>query len=69
VPFQISCGVTVRTGRVHARTVIPEMLDLVRSGRFDPTPVTTGVVSWDDAPTALVGQWTKLAMVRGKRQP
>lgn len=57
-------GVTVRTGRVHARTEMPEIFALVRSGRFDPAPVTTAVVGWDDAPTALAGEWTKLVMVR-----
>ncbi len=30
-------GVTFHTGRVHARTVTPAVLDLIGSGRFDPT--------------------------------
>ena len=29
---------TLHTGRAHARPVIPEMLDLVAAGRFDPDP-------------------------------
>jgi len=45
---------TFITGRIHARTDAPAVLDLMASGAFDPTPVTTRVVSFDDAAAALL---------------
>jgi len=55
---------TLHTGRAHARPAIPHVLDLVASGRFDPTPVTSAVVPWSDAPTALADPPLKLVVVR-----
>lgn len=57
-------GVTLVTGKVNARTTVPEVVDLVRSGRFDPRPVTTAVVDWADAAEALVGAYLKLVITR-----
>ncbi|MFD8098441.1 zinc-binding dehydrogenase [Nocardia fluminea] len=52
---------TFITGRIHARRDAPALLDLLASGRFDPTPVTTGVVSFTDAADALTAHdYTKL---------
>jgi len=52
---------TFATGRIHARRDAPEVLDLLASGTFDPTPVTTRVVGFDEAADALVGHdYTKL---------
>ncbi|OIN78860.1 zinc-dependent alcohol dehydrogenase [Mycobacterium malmoense] len=59
-----SKGITFHTGRVHARAVIPSVLDLVASGRFDPAVVTSAVVPWDDAATALAEPPTKLVVAR-----
>ena len=42
-------GVKFVTGRVNARAVIPELLDLLASG-CDVAPVVDRVVAWDDAP-------------------
>lgn len=56
-------GITFRTGRPHARPVIPRILDLVKRGTLDPTPIAT-VVSWEDAPEALRDPPTKLILVR-----
>jgi threonine dehydrogenase-like Zn-dependent dehydrogenase len=42
-------GVKFVTGRVNARAVIPEILDLLESG-CDVAPVVDRVVAWDDAP-------------------
>lgn len=54
-------GTTFVTGRGHVRRDAPEVLDLIASGRLDPSPVTTRVVSFDDAADALVdGGYTKL---------
>lgn len=57
-------GLTLMTGKVHARTVIPDVLDLVVSEGFDPSPVTTTVAAWEDAPEALLGSYTKLLITR-----
>lgn len=57
--------VTFVTGRVHARTVIPRVLDLASSGRLHPEQVTSRVVDWDDAAAALAERdWVKLVFSR-----
>jgi alcohol dehydrogenase len=54
---------TFHTGRVHARTVIPRVLELAANGRLRPEVVTTRVVPWEDATDALVEpDWTKLVV-------
>jgi len=57
-------GITFRTGRVNARAVIPEVLDLVVSGRLRPELVTSAVVAWEDAAEALAGLTAKTVVVR-----
>ena len=46
-------GVTFVTGRPHVRTIMPEVLELIREGRFDPDPMTVQKVGWDEAAEAL----------------
>jgi alcohol dehydrogenase len=46
-------GITFVTGRPHVRTLMPDVLELVREGRFDPDPMTVNKVPWDDAAEAL----------------
>jgi threonine dehydrogenase-like Zn-dependent dehydrogenase len=46
-------GITFVTGRPHARVLMPEVLELIREGRFDPEPMTAQKVSWEDAAQAL----------------
>jgi threonine dehydrogenase-like Zn-dependent dehydrogenase len=46
-------GITFKTGRPHVRAIMPEVLELVREGRFDPAPMTVQTVAWDDAAGAL----------------
>jgi threonine dehydrogenase-like Zn-dependent dehydrogenase len=48
-----SQGMTFVTGRPHVRMLMPEVLELVREGRFDPDPMTVQKVHWDDAAEAL----------------
>jgi alcohol dehydrogenase len=55
---------TLHTGRAHARPVIPAVLDVVASGRFDPSVVTSAVVAWDDAVDALADPPMKLVVTR-----
>lgn len=52
---------TFVTGRIHARRDAPALLDLLAGGGFDPAPVTTSTVAFDDAPEALTAHgYTKL---------
>jgi alcohol dehydrogenase len=46
-------NVTLHIGRCHVRSVMPDVLDLMAAGRFQPELVTTNVASFDDAPAAL----------------
>jgi len=57
-------GMTFITGRGHARTVIPEVLELARAGKIQPARVTSKVVNWDDAIPALLDPPTKLVIAR-----
>ncbi|WP_369639191.1 alcohol dehydrogenase catalytic domain-containing protein, partial [Nocardia sp. JMUB6875] len=55
---------TFHTGRAHVRPVIPEVLDLVATGRFDPAVVTTRTVAWEDSIDALLDGPVKLVATR-----
>jgi threonine dehydrogenase-like Zn-dependent dehydrogenase len=58
-------GITFRTGRVHARTAMPHVLELAAAGSVRPELVTTRVVPWADAADALLERgWTKLVIER-----
>ena len=57
-------GVNLHVSRAMARATIPAVLDLVTSGRLDPGVVTDRVLSFDDAPTALLAPHTKLVFAR-----
>jgi threonine dehydrogenase-like Zn-dependent dehydrogenase len=46
-------GVTFVTGRPHVRTLMPDVLELISQGKFDPEPMTVQKVGWDDAAEAL----------------
>ncbi len=46
-------GVTFVTGRPHVRPIMPEVLELIRQGRFDPEPITAKKVAWNEAAEAL----------------
>jgi alcohol dehydrogenase len=55
---------TLRTGVSHARAALPEVLALMASGRFDPSPVTTLAAEWQDAPEAFLERTTKVVVQR-----
>lgn len=57
-------GVRLVTSRVSARTVLPAVLDLVGSGRLDPSVVTATTAPFADAPTAWSGHRDKLVLLR-----
>lgn len=46
-------GVTFVTGRPHVRPIMPDVLELIRQGRFDPEPMTAQKVAWEEAAEAL----------------
>jgi threonine dehydrogenase-like Zn-dependent dehydrogenase len=57
--------VTFKTGRVHARPVMPEVLGLAERGALHPELITTRVVDFADAVDALLERgWTKLVLTR-----
>jgi alcohol dehydrogenase len=54
---------TLVTGRIHARRDAPRVLELLEQGTFDPRPVTTRTVAFDDAAAALTAHdFTKLVL-------
>ena len=57
-------GIRFHTGRVHARPVMEPILDLVRSGAFEPQRVTRETASWDDAAEAVASHGGKLVISR-----
>jgi alcohol dehydrogenase len=70
VPTGVMYGrnVTYHVARTHARTLIPQVLDLMAAGRLEPERVTTHVAAMDDAPRAirshvLKGEATKTILV------
>jgi len=57
-------GVTFITGRVHSRSDLPAVLDLVAAGRFAPEAVTSRLAAWDDACEALLDPGPKVVLSR-----
>ncbi len=57
-------GITFHTGQANAGADLPAVLELVASGKFDPGPVTTHMVGWEDAAEALIELPAKLVAIR-----
>jgi threonine dehydrogenase-like Zn-dependent dehydrogenase len=57
-------GVTFVTGRPHVRMLMPDVLELISAGRFDPDPVTVERVDWEDAAEALSDLRAKTVVTR-----
>ena len=57
-------GITLHLSRADSRRFLPEVIDLVTSGRLDPAAVPTRVVSWDDAEDAWLQPAVKLVVTR-----
>jgi threonine dehydrogenase-like Zn-dependent dehydrogenase len=55
---------TLHVGVSHARAAIPQVLDLVAAGVFDPLKVASLIADWDDAPQAFSTPATKLIVRR-----
>jgi alcohol dehydrogenase len=60
--------VTFKTGRAHTRSIVPEVLDLVRSARLRPERVTSETATFDNAIDALLGFTTKLVITRNEQE-
>jgi alcohol dehydrogenase len=57
--------VTFKTGRVHARSIMPHVLELAERGELQPERIVTRTVGWSDGPAALAElDWTKLVIAR-----
>jgi threonine dehydrogenase-like Zn-dependent dehydrogenase len=59
-------GITLHVSRADSRRFLPAVLDLVRSGRLDPTAVPATVVNWDDAAEAWLQPAVKLVVARSR---
>jgi alcohol dehydrogenase len=46
-------GITLVTGRAGVRDDLPEILELIRQGRFNPADIEVATILVDDAPEAL----------------
>src|SRR5206468_9011505 len=57
-------GVHFFTGRVNARPLIPEILELVRAGGLHPEHVNSAIIPWDDADRAILADDLKPVFVR-----
>jgi threonine dehydrogenase-like Zn-dependent dehydrogenase len=62
-------GVRFFTDRVNSRATLPRVLELVGSGRLPTDVVTSEVVPWGDAPTALASPSMKLVIAREPCRP
>jgi threonine dehydrogenase-like Zn-dependent dehydrogenase len=56
--------VNYHTGPCQARPLLPAVLELIASGLFDPQPVMSEIVAWEDAPAAYARLTTKTILVR-----
>jgi alcohol dehydrogenase len=57
-------GVTLHVSRADSRRFLPEVIDLVTTGLFDPAEVPTTVVPWDQADRAWLEPAIKLVVDR-----
>jgi len=55
---------TFNIGLSHPRRDIPEILPLIKSGRFKPEQITTLCADWENAPKAYLEEATKLVIRR-----
>jgi threonine dehydrogenase-like Zn-dependent dehydrogenase len=55
---------TLHVGISHPRRDLPDVIELVRQGLFDPLKVATLVADWEDAPHAFTTRTTKVIVAR-----
>lgn len=59
-------GIEFHIGRAHSASLLPEVVDLVASGRLRPEKVTTAVIDWEDAPAHYLDPSIKLIVARAR---
>jgi threonine dehydrogenase-like Zn-dependent dehydrogenase len=57
-------GIRFVTGRPHVRTLLPDIIELIVAGTFDPQVVPGSHVAWEDALDALADPDDKLVIYR-----
>ena len=55
---------TLHTGISHPRAALPDVLDLIRGGKFRPEKITTVLADWDEAAEAYLERTTKVVVHR-----
>ena len=55
---------TLHTGISNPRADLPAVLELIKSGKFQPEKITTVLAHWDDAPEAFLERTTKVVVHR-----
>ena len=55
---------TLHTGISHPRASLPEVLKLIKSGKFKPEHITTLLADWEDADQAFLERTTKVVVHR-----
>lgn len=53
-------SITLCTGWAHTHSLWQEPLELITAGRFDPTPVTSADVTFDEVAEALCEPFTNI---------
>ena len=57
-------GITLHLSRADSRRFLPDVIDLVASGRLDPSLIPTRVAAWEDAAEAWLQPAVKLVVSR-----
>jgi len=55
---------TLHTGISHPRADLPELLELIKSNKFQPAKITTVLSNWEDAHEAFLERTTKVIVHR-----
>ena len=55
---------TFHTGISHARASLPDVLQLIQTGKFQPEKITTCLAKWEDAEQAYLERTTKVVVHR-----
>lgn len=55
---------SLHVGVSNPRSDLPDLLELIASGRFQPEKVTTLIAAWEDAPQAFLEETTKVVIRR-----
>ncbi len=62
-------GSTFRTGLANARADLPDVLELITKGAFEPGRITSRVADWGSAAEAFASPGTKMVVARPRLTP